>query len=840
MQTNKRPLDEDEFQQDNIRPRTQSKAIELLKPFVYFKTSSWYLIDGTTLDIMDAIELLVPAFTPRESHTILEDIDVQFALKPKLFTTVVQEDVIQEFSSSNSSSPHLPIGSLLIKDSTVNDASVIKLSSTTMKDLNIINGSYILVKANHGLETVCIVIEERDFDLNCIRMNTVLMKNINVVLGDYVTISPFDDIPNCDKILILPIEDGNVTRQIIRKDSYRPMKMGDSFIDLASKDKPEYIIMYMSPCKYGIIGPSTAIYYNLDEFNLSIIPESFDKSMRKRGEREDDEKIDVEIVVPSGPNKGVQNLSVEVPFDYPFRPPKFQFTSIVKHPCVNDKGVICLFDCDWGPIMRLAHLLLHIVSILIDPKHYDKGSKSIAMPSIAEFNTLEDLEQDFSNSNCNNDYQFEDFDDEQPRVTHGGKRNIIVEDESTEDESTEDESTENDFYIGEVVTARFNGEWYDNATILTLVPDVAVEWEDLQTSMQMSVNDVRKMPSAQQHPTYFHPKFKAGEVVKAVPLGKKRAYYATICRIEENGTSVMVRWRGGEIMGGLPIQRLVKINDTGDNVDDKVNYDGVDDDEDEEEDDEGLHFRINAQHAEAEDNHNTGRHVSTNGKTSFRRYIMHIVYGLTDPDFLSKVRQGSFERMNGHSYREYADVIRKIEGHFNLLFDSILSSGGWNQETVDVVKSFPTMVVSYDQVRHSKCQACNKNRCGLKLKNQLAMSNGNGNLKYMWLTEWNRFINHDILCYDRVNERQGPPSASLYMTNYCTIRMKLYHQCFHYKYHLVKRAKAMINSADYGDDALDAFVTKEYGIYRRLITIIEDAGKRYSTSREQFEDEAVF
>jgi hypothetical protein len=50
----------------------------------------------------------------------------------------------------------------------------------------------------------------------------------------------------------------------------------------------------------------------------------------------------------------------------------------------------------------------------------------------------------------------------------------------------------------------------------------------------------------------------------------------------------------------------------------------------------------------------------------------------------------------------------------------------------------------------------------------------------------------------------------------------------------------MINSADYGDDALDAFVTKEYGIYRRLITIIEDAGKRYGTSREQFEDEAVF
>jgi hypothetical protein len=354
------------------------------------------------------------------------------------------------------------------------------------------------------------------------------------------------------------------------------------------------------------------------------------------------------------------------------------------------------------------------------------------------------------------------------------------------------------------------------------------------------------MPSAVQYPLHFHPKFKAGEVVKAVPVGKKRAYFATICRIEENGTSVMVRWRGGEIMGGLPIQRLVKINDMDDDVDDNVNYDGVDDEEEEQEeviveeenDEEGLHFRVNAQHAEAEDAHNTGRHVSMNGKVAFRRYIMHIVYGLTDSDFLSKVRQASFERMNGHSYREYADVIRKIEGRFNLLFDSILSSGGWNQETVDVVQSFPTMVVSYDQVRHSKCNACNKKRCGLKLKNQLAMSKGNGNLKYMWLTEWNRFINDDVLCYDRVNERVGPPSANLYMTNYCTRRMKLYHHCFHYKYHLVKRTKALINSGDYGDAALKAFVTKEYNKYRQLISTIEDAGKRYGTSREQFEDEA--
>ena len=80
MQTNKRPLDEEEFQP---RPRN---AIDLLKSFVYFKGTSWYLHDGTALDIMDAIELLVPTFTPSEAYSILKNIDVQFALKPKLFT----------------------------------------------------------------------------------------------------------------------------------------------------------------------------------------------------------------------------------------------------------------------------------------------------------------------------------------------------------------------------------------------------------------------------------------------------------------------------------------------------------------------------------------------------------------------------------------------------------------------------------------------------------------------------------------------------------------------------------------------------------------------------------
>jgi hypothetical protein len=38
------------------------------------------------------------------------------------------------------------------------------------------------------------------------------------------------------------------------------------------------------------------------------------------------------------------------------------------------------------------------------------------------------------------------------------------------------------FKIGEIVRAFYGGQWYDNAVILTLKPDVAVEWDDEQTT----------------------------------------------------------------------------------------------------------------------------------------------------------------------------------------------------------------------------------------------------------------------------------------------------------------------------------------------------------------------
>ena len=72
----------------------------------------------------------------------------------------------------------------------------------------------------------------------------------------------------------------------------------------------------------------------------------------------------------------------------------------------------------------------------------------------------------------------------------------------------------NHFKIGEVVSAFFEGKWYDNAVILTLKPDVAVEW---QTTENMSKKDLKKLQEMQHQPTFYNPIFHVGEIVRAYP-----------------------------------------------------------------------------------------------------------------------------------------------------------------------------------------------------------------------------------------------------------------------------------------------------------------------------------
>jgi hypothetical protein len=69
------------------------------------------------------------------------------------------------------------------------------------------------------------------------------------------------------------------------------------------------------------------------------------------------------------------------------------------------------------------------------------------------------------------------------------------------------------YKIEEVAGAFYGGQWYDNAAILTLKPDVSVEWDGGQTTENMSKRDLRKLHGMQQQPTFYNPILHVSEIV---------------------------------------------------------------------------------------------------------------------------------------------------------------------------------------------------------------------------------------------------------------------------------------------------------------------------------------
>jgi ubiquitin-conjugating enzyme E2 D/E len=66
---------------------------------------------------------------------------------------------------------------------------------------------------------------------------------------------------------------------------------------------------------------------------------------------------------------GVFFLTMKFPTDYPFKPPKIQFTTKVYHPNVTPEGQICLdiLKDAWSPALSIGKVLLSLASLLTDP-----------------------------------------------------------------------------------------------------------------------------------------------------------------------------------------------------------------------------------------------------------------------------------------------------------------------------------------------------------------------------------------------------------------------------------------------------------------------------------------
>ena len=109
------------------------------------------------------------------------------------------------------------------------------------------------------------------------------------------------------------------------------------------------------------------IQKELTEFNKEE-PEGF-----RAGPIDDSDmfKWEASLTGPEGSpyEGGTFNLSIEFPKDFPFKPPKVEFTTKVYHPNVKSTGTICLpiLKDAWSPDISVTRILMEIQNLLINP-----------------------------------------------------------------------------------------------------------------------------------------------------------------------------------------------------------------------------------------------------------------------------------------------------------------------------------------------------------------------------------------------------------------------------------------------------------------------------------------
>lgn len=161
---------------------------------------------------------------------------------------------------------------LIVEDATNDDNSVIMITAAKMEELKVFKGDTVLLKGKKRRDTVCLALTPEDgddLDDGKIRMNKVVRKNLRVRLGDVVGVHPHSDVPNAERVHILPIDDtiegitGNLTQTYLIpyfKDCYRPLRKGDTFLVRGGFKSVEFKVVETDPGEYVIVSPNTMIF----------------------------------------------------------------------------------------------------------------------------------------------------------------------------------------------------------------------------------------------------------------------------------------------------------------------------------------------------------------------------------------------------------------------------------------------------------------------------------------------------------------------------------------------------------------------------------------------------
>jgi transitional endoplasmic reticulum ATPase len=160
---------------------------------------------------------------------------------------------------------------LSCEESKLDDNSTVELTQAKMDELKIFKGDCVLLKGKKRKETVCIALltEDNEQKDDEIRTNKTIRKNVRVRMGDTIAVHPAGDVPNGNKIHVLPFADsiegltGNITQTYLIpyfKDCYRPVRKNDTFIVRGQFKAVEFKIVDVDPPEHCIVSPNTMLF----------------------------------------------------------------------------------------------------------------------------------------------------------------------------------------------------------------------------------------------------------------------------------------------------------------------------------------------------------------------------------------------------------------------------------------------------------------------------------------------------------------------------------------------------------------------------------------------------